>query len=72
MIYQTLFYQKNNNNNRIKVSSTTIWLAVQKQSYSNTKKVSPAKNENFQIKKNVIFYISAQNIYCGYSLELPW
>ena len=28
------------------------------------------KNENFQIKIN-IFYISAQNIDCGYSLEPP-
>ena len=25
------------------------------------------KNENFQIKKNDIFHISAQNIDCGYS-----
>ena len=30
------------------------------------------KNENFQIKKiSDIFHISAQNIDCGYSLELP-
>ena len=32
--------------------------------------VSP-KNENFQIKNSNIFYISAQNIDCGYSLEPP-
>ena len=32
----------------------------------------PPKNENFQIKKKSdIFQISAQNIYCGYSLEPP-
>ena len=29
------------------------------------------KKENFQIKKSDIFHISAQNIDCGYSLELP-
>ena len=29
------------------------------------------KNENFQTKKSDIFHISAQNIYCGYSLEPP-
>ena len=27
------------------------------------------KKENFQIKYSDIFHISAQNIYCGYSLE---
>ena len=31
----------------------------------------PKKNENFQMKKSSIFYISAQNIDCGYLLELP-
>ena len=40
--------------------------------YSNIKKISPPKTENFQIKKNSdIFYISAQNIGCWYSLEPP-
>ena len=29
------------------------------------------KHENFQIKNSDIFHISAQNIDCGYSLELP-
>ena len=29
------------------------------------------KNENFQIKNSDIFYISAQNIDCRYSLEPP-
>ena len=28
-------------------------------------------NENIQIKNSDIFHISAQNIYCGYSLEPP-
>ena len=30
------------------------------------------KKENFQIKILIFFHISAQNIYCGYSLEPPW
>ena len=34
-------------------------------------KFYPKKNENFQIKNSDIFHISAQNIDCGYSLELP-
>ena len=29
------------------------------------------KKENFQIKNSDIFHIPAQNIDCGYSLELP-
>ena len=29
------------------------------------------KNENCQKKKSDIFYISAQNIECGYSFEPP-
>ena len=29
------------------------------------------KKENFQIKTSDIFHISAQNIDCGYSLEMP-
>ena len=34
-------------------------------------KILPPKNEIFQIKTSDIFHISAQNIDCGYSLELP-
>ena len=34
-------------------------------------KILPPKNENFQIKNFDIFLISAQNIDCGYLLELP-
>ena len=44
---------------------------LRKHAYSNILKISPRKNENFQIKKSEIFHISAQNIDCGYSLELP-
>ena len=34
-------------------------------------KILPPENENFQIKKSDIFLISAPNLDCGYSLELP-
>ena len=43
---------------------------LRKQTYSNIEKISPPKTENFQIKTD-IFHISAQNIDCGYLLELP-
>ena len=33
--------------------------------------ILPRKRENVQIKNPNIFHISAQNIDCGYSLELP-
>ena len=45
--------------------------SLRKHVYSNTLKILPPKNENFQIKNPDIFYISAQNIDCGYSLEPP-
>ena len=41
------------------------------EAYSNIMKILPPKNENFQIKILIFFHISAQNIYCGYSLEPP-
>ena len=44
---------------------------LRKYDYSNTLKILPRKNENFQIKNSEIFQISAQNIDCGYSLEPP-
>ena len=44
---------------------------LRKHAYSNILKISPPKNENFQIKNSNIFHISAQNIVCGYSLEPP-
>ena len=44
---------------------------LRKHAYSNTLKILPPKNENFQIINSDIFYISAQNIDCGYSLEPP-
>ena len=45
---------------------------LRKHAYSNIKKISPPKTEQFQIKNSDIFHISAQNIDCGYSLEPPW
>ena len=45
--------------------------ALRKHAYPNTLKILPPKNGNFSHKKSDIFHISAQNIYCGYSLELP-
>ena len=46
-------------------------ITLRKHAYSNILKILPPKNENFQIKNFDIFHISAQNIDCGYSLELP-
>ena len=48
------------------------WMSpLRKHAYSNILKILPPKNENFQIKNSDIFHVSAQNIDCGYSLELP-
>ena len=44
---------------------------LRKQAYSNILKISPPKNEKFQIKNSDILHISAQNIDCGYWLEPP-
>ena len=46
-------------------------VALRKHAYSNTLKILPPRNENFQIKNSDVFHISAQNIDCGYSLEPP-
>ena len=46
-------------------------LTLRKHAYSNTLKLLPPKNENFQIKNSYIFHISTQNRDCGYSLEPP-
>ena len=37
----------------------------------NILKILPSKHENFRIKNSDILHISAQNIDCGYWLELP-
>ena len=46
-------------------------ITLQKHAYSNILKILQPKKENFQIKNSDIFHISAQNIDCGYLLELP-
>ena len=52
-----------------------IWQSLRKHAYSNIHvlKILQHIRENFQIKNSDnIFYTPAQNIDCGYSLELPW
>ena len=44
---------------------------LRKHAYSNILKISPPKNWKFSDKNSDIFHISAQNIDCGYLLELP-
>ena len=44
-------------------------IALRKHAYSNMR-ILPPKNENFQMKNSCSFRISAQNIDCGYLLEL--
>ena len=34
-------------------------------------RILPPKNENFQMKTSGSFHIPAQNVDCGYLLELP-
>ena len=46
-------------------------ISLRKNAYSNILKILRPKRENFQIKNSDIFHIPAQNIDCGYSLELP-
>ena len=41
-----------------------------KHAYSKLLKISPPKKRTFSDKNSNIFHISAQNIDCGYSLEL--
>ena len=47
-----------------------ILVTLRKQAYSNILKILPPKWK-FSDKNSDIFYISAQNIDCGYSLEPP-
>ena len=48
-----------------------IFRSLRKHSYSKTLQILQPKKENFQIKISDIFYISSQNIDCGYLLEPP-
>ena len=47
-----------------------LYRSLPKHTYSNILKILQLKKENLQIKKSDIFHISAQNIYCGYSLDI--
>ena len=60
------------NSPSMKQLSTLEKIPFRKHAYSNILKINHQKHENFQIKNSDIFHISAQNIDCGYSLELPW
>ena len=54
-----------------KQQQMTFLKSLRKHAYSNLLRILPPKNENFQMKNSDIFLISAQNIDCGYSLEVP-
>ena len=45
--------------------------SLRKHAYSNILRILPPKNENFLMKNSGSFYISAQNIDCGYLIEPP-
>ena len=59
-VFDVLLYYKRN-------KKSLSW----KHAYSNILKILPTENENFQIRNSDIFFIPAQNIDCGYSLEPP-
>ena len=64
---QHMFYWRNT---KKKLSRQAY--SLRNHAYSNILKIlSQKKKENFQIKNSDIFHVSAQNIACGYSLELP-
>ena len=46
-------------------------LCIMKTCLSKYIEILPPENENFQLKNSGSFHISAQNIDCGYLLELP-
>ena len=48
-----------------------LYYSLRKHAYPNILKILQAKKENFHTKNSGIFHISAKNIDCGYSLELP-
>ena len=54
-----------------KTKSLLFSLSLGKHAYSNTLRILPLQNENFQMENSGSFHVSAQNIDCGYLLELP-
>ena len=67
--FSIIFYKEDNSCDFLFVFLHTK--SLRKHTYLNILKISPPKTESFQIKNSDIFHISAQNIDCGYSLELP-
>ena len=65
------FFEEN-----IKYSQNAFFLrgnykhTLRKHAYLNILKILPPKTESFQTKILIFFHISAQNIDCGYLLEL--
>ena len=60
------------NHKRYRYSQTRLKSPLREQAYPNILKILSPKHENFQIKNmmlHVFFFISAQNIDCGSSLE---
>ena len=53
------------------MSSQSIYIHYENTPIQIYRKFHRQKTENFQNKNFDIFHISAQNIYCGYSLEPP-
>ena len=56
---------------RVKVINVPRCFTLRKHAYSNILKILQPKKETFQIKNFIFFFISAQRIDCGYSLEPP-
>ena len=54
-----------------KIANIICFFTICKHAYSNTLKILPPKNENFQIENSDIFSYFCLNIDCGYSLEPP-
>ena len=64
--------KKKKKKNRKSKTPTTYIDTLRKHAYSNILKILQPKTGKFSDKKNSnVFYISAQNIDCGYSLEPP-
>ena len=67
---QSSTFSKNQENSLVHTILTPS-ISLRKHAYSKIYIISSPKTENFQIKNSDIFYSSAHNINCGYSLEPP-
>ena len=59
--WQTWFLQ------HVRIPTVIICIPLRKHAYSNIKKISLPKTENYQIKSSDSFHMFARNIDCGYS-----